>query len=89
VNLLAFILIIVCVSAVVAFAMARFIRTNWLCIVSSAIVAESLMVLYGLVVAADSRYPDTALLGVIVTLIFGTPVFIGSTIGFTFLARRL
>ena len=79
----------VVLSAVVTFVMAKFVRTNWLCIVASAIIAESLMVLYGLSVAADSDYAGTALLGVSVTLIFGTPVFIGTTIGFTFLARRL
>jgi len=89
VNFLVFILILVLVTAAVCFVAARFIRTNWLCIVASAIIAELLVVFYGLVRAADSPHAEDVLLGVTVTVIFGTPVFVISSLAFTFLARRI
>jgi len=84
---LIYIVVMIGLTAVVSFLMALIIRANWLSSMVSALVAESLVILYGLHVAAQARYPDAALLGVNVTLIFFTPVFIGAAVGFTMLAR--
>lgn len=89
VNFLAFILVLVVVTAAVCFVVARFIRTNWLCIAASVIIAESLVTLYGLVQAVDSPHAEDVLLGVVVTAMFGTPVVIVSAWGSTFLARKV
>jgi hypothetical protein len=89
VNFLTFILVIVFSTAVVTFVVAAFVRSNGLCVISSAVIAESLLILFLLVQTKDSSYPEDVLLGVNITLLEGTPVFVVSAIGFTFLARRV
>jgi hypothetical protein len=89
VNVIAFILILVFVTAVVSFAAAALIRSNSLCIVASAVIAELLFILYALVQAADSPHAEDVLLGVNMTLMVGTPVFVLSALGSTFLARKV
>ncbi len=89
VSFITFILTLVVVTAVVTLVAASLIRSNSLCTSASAVIAELLFILYGLVQAADSLHPEDVLLGVNVILIVGTPVFILSALGFTFLARRL
>jgi hypothetical protein len=89
VNFFAFILTLVIVTAVVSFIAAAFIRSSSLCVIASAVIAELLFVLFAVSSAADSPHPEDVLLFVNITLIIGTPVFIGSAVAFTFLARRL
>ena len=84
---LIYILTMTGVTAVVSFVMASLFRSTGLCILASAITAEALVVLYFLIQAVDSRHPEDVLLGVNITVMFFTPVFIISAVGFTLLAR--
>jgi hypothetical protein len=88
-GFLGFILMLVILSAIVAFLLAAFIRSNALAIIASIIIAEAIALLVVLGVQSDSPYPETAMLGVSVTAFFGTPIIIVSAIGFTLLARRV
>jgi hypothetical protein len=88
-GFLAFILVLIAFTGVVSFVMAALLRSNALCMIVSAVIAEALVVLYGLVQAGHSSDVYDVLLAVNITLIIGTPVFIIAAIGFTLLARRL
>jgi predicted MFS family arabinose efflux permease len=87
-GFLAFILFLIVFAAVVTFVAAAFIRSNTLCIVASALIAELVLVLYWLTKAADSPDAHDGLLAVNITVMFFTPVFFGAAAGSTFLARR-
>jgi len=86
-DFITFILTVMFVTGVVSFALAALIRTSWLCIVASAVIAELLYMLYILAQVSSFPYPEDLLLGVNITLAIGTPVFVLSAVGFTFLAR--
>jgi len=83
-----FILMLVVLNAAVSFGIATFVHSKLLCVFASVVITELLAALY-FVRGADSPYPDMVLLAVNCTVIFGTPVLVGSTIGFVFLAKRL
>lgn len=88
-GFITFILTIVIVTEVISFGAAALIRSNTLSIVASAVIAELLFVLYLLVLAAESPHAEDLLLGANITVLVGTPIFIGAAVGSTFLARRL
>jgi hypothetical protein len=88
-GFITFILTIVVMTAVISFVVAALIRSNPLAIVASAVIAELLFVLYLLVQAGASPHAEDVLLGANITVIVGTPIFIGAAVGFTFLARRM
>ena len=88
-DFLVFMLMLVGLSAIVSFVTAVVIRSNALCIFASVAITELLAALYFVVRGADSPYPDMVLLAVTCTAIVGTPLLVGSSIGFVFLARRL
>ena len=88
-EFLLFILILIVLSAIVSFGLAIFIRSNLLCIIASIMICELLTTLFGLLQAAQSHDGYDALLGVNITIIIDIPIFIGTVIVFTFLARRI
>jgi hypothetical protein len=88
-NFPLFILLLVGLNAVVSFAIAAILRSNVLCIIASAVITESLFVLYGSAQAANSPDVYDILLAVNITAMVSTPVIVGTSVGFVFLARRL
>ena len=83
-----FILLMVVPVAIISFVAAALIRSNTLCIIASALAAELLFVLYSVLRVAQAHALDIRVLhGVSITVVFGTPLFVGLATGFTFLAR--
>jgi hypothetical protein len=83
------ILFLVVLNGGVSFAMTAFVRSNALCIIASTIISEMLIGLCIVTLGDDSQHPeDNVLLAMSVIVIFGTPVILGTSAGFMFLARR-
>lgn len=88
-DFLWFLFVLVALNALVSLGVAAFVRSKTLCICASVAITELLAALYILIRGADSPFPDMVLLAVNCIAIFGTPVLVGSSIGFIAMAGSL
>jgi hypothetical protein len=84
------ILFLVALNGGVSFAVTAFVRSKALCIITTTIITEMLIGLCIVALGSDSHHPaDNVLMAMSVIVIFGTPVILGTSAGFMYLARRL